>query len=88
MAATRGAAALVPTTAFQPPSATSYAAMPPPWPDENSAAAETSAVARCEVQLAKWFAPNAVWNAGIGYSVLHPLPAAPPCAPSFQTTSE
>ena len=51
--------------------------MPPPEPPElYSAAAETSQVARF-AQLAKLPAPNAVWKAGIGNSVLHPLPVPP-----------
>jgi len=48
MAATSGVAALVPTTAPQPPCVDEYSAIPPPLPAEgvNSAAAETSFVAR------------------------------------------
>jgi hypothetical protein len=63
--------------------------MPPPIPNPalNSAAADRSHEARLAVQLAKWLAPKSVWKAGIGNSVLQPLPVAPP-GPSFHTTSE
>jgi hypothetical protein len=91
MAATSGVAALVPTTASHPPWPESYSAMPPsllPLPEGvNSAAAETSLVARmAQVPNADaWVARKAVWNAGVANSLLHPLVVAPDL--SFQTTS-
>src|ERR1700690_1342127 len=84
IAATRGLAALVPTTRLQPPVATEYSAIPPPLMLDPAAAARST-----ESRVPhdpKLLAPNAVWKAGIGNSVLQPLPPAPPCAPSFHTT--
>jgi hypothetical protein len=83
MAATSGVAALVPTTAPQPPCVDEYSAMPPsslPPPDGvNSAAAEMSLVARFaqEPKADAFVARNAVWNAGVANSVLQPLVVAP-----------
>jgi len=82
IAATSGVAALVPTTAPQPPCVDEYSAIPPPpLPPAgvNSAAAETSFVARLAQALKADACDerNAVWNAGVGNSVLHPLVVAP-----------
>jgi predicted RNA methylase len=95
IAATRGVAALVPTTASNPPLDV-YSAIPPPDPPDgvNSAAAETSFVARAFPPADRVHpVPNAfaceernvVWYEGIAYSVLHPLPVPP--EESFHTTS-
>src|ERR1700685_4833379 len=79
IAATRGVAALVPTTAAQAPWL--YSAMPPL---PKSAAAEMSFVARI-AHVPNFEVPYAVWYAGSANSVLPPLPVAPDW--SFHTVS-